>query len=224
MVEALVKNKLIKSPQVRSAFAAVDRIHFVNPTYASVAYQDRPLPTVANVTISAPHMHATMAEIIFTHFQKSTGSMDGKRVLDVGSGSGFLTAVLAELVGPSGLVIGVEHVPELVVASIAAVTTCSPTLAARVRIVEGDGRLGYAPGTNEPLCRFDAIHVGAAAPAFPTVLADQLNCGGIMVVPVGPAGCDQELIVATKNSAGTIETKSAGGVIFVPLTSLREQL
>jgi protein-L-isoaspartate(D-aspartate) O-methyltransferase len=221
MVEALVRNNLIRHTPVKAAFLVVDRALFVNPTYVSLAYQDRPLPTVANVTISAPHMHAMMTELIYSHFADK--GMEGKRVLDIGSGSGFLTAVLAELVGPSGTVVGVEHVRELVESSIAAIAACSPALSSRTRILEADGRLGW-PSSSMEESSFDAIHVGAAAPTFPTTLAARLNDGGVMVVPVGPAGAEQELLVATKDESGHLHVKSAGGVMFVPLTSLSEQM
>ena len=215
MVEALVANKLLKSSPVIKAFLAVDRGHFVNPNCRAIAYQDRPLPTVANVTISAPHMHAMMAELIFSHF---SGGMSGKRVLDVGSGSGLLTAVLAELVGPTGLVVGIEHIHELVQSSTKAIASVNTELAQRIQIFEGDGRVGCPS-----LAPFDAIHVGAAAPTFPAELAEQLSPGGVMVVPVGPRDFRQDLLIAVKDASGIMSVKSSGGVMFVPLTSLQEQ-
>lgn len=113
LVDALVRAQLIRSEAVKAAFLQVDRHWFMPERQLSRAYMDAPQPIGYNVTISAPHMHAIMAEIV----QETCDSLSGKKILDVGSGSGYLTAVFAAMVGPLGSVVGVEHVKELVALS-----------------------------------------------------------------------------------------------------------
>ena len=123
MVAALCKNGLINNTRVRHAFLAVDRwalslalqpkwsragALYVSPHYGCDAYLDSPSPIGYGQTISAPHMHAQCTELLAEHL------VPGARVLDVGHGSGYLCAVFAQLVGPTGRVVGIELVPELV--------------------------------------------------------------------------------------------------------------
>ncbi|XP_063138121.1 protein-L-isoaspartate(D-aspartate) O-methyltransferase isoform X2 [Rattus norvegicus] len=109
-------------------------------------------------TISAPHMHAYALELLFDQLH------EGAKALDVGSGSGILTACFARMVGHSGKVIGIDHIKELVDDSITNVKKDDPMLlsSGRVRLVVGDGRMGFAEEAP-----YDAIHVGAAAPVVP---------------------------------------------------------
>lgn len=104
LVANLVQNKLIESSRVQEAMLKVDRAHFA----PSSAYEDSPQPIGYGATISAPHMHASACEALLPHLGP------GAKVLDIGSGSGYLTAVLANLVGPSGTVIGIDHIQPLV--------------------------------------------------------------------------------------------------------------
>ncbi|KAF4592312.1 hypothetical protein GQ602_002611 [Ophiocordyceps camponoti-floridani] len=108
LVENLWRNGLITEAAVKEAFLRVDRAHYApnNP------YQDSPQPIGHEATISAPHMHASAAEHLLP-FARPTVSSPAPRVLDVGSGSGYLTHVLAEMVGEAGLVVGLEHIAAL---------------------------------------------------------------------------------------------------------------
>uniref|UniRef100_A0A7S3YGR9 protein-L-isoaspartate(D-aspartate) O-methyltransferase n=4 Tax=Lotharella globosa TaxID=91324 RepID=A0A7S3YGR9_9EUKA len=140
----------------------------------------------------------------------------GNRVLDVGSGSGYLTACMAHIVGQEGHVYGVEHVPDLVKRSRSNIAIDRPDLK-NWTIVEGDGRNGvsdYAP--------YDAIHVGAAASEVPRELLLQLHPdGGRLIIPVGKT--EQALYMFVRNHEN-VQQHRITGVRYVPLTDLKSQL
>lgn len=215
LVDALVRAQLIRSEAVKAAFLQVDRHWFMPERQLSRAYMDAPQPIGYNVTISAPHMHAIMAEIV----QETCDSLSGKKILDVGSGSGYLTAVFAAMVGPLGSVVGVEHVKELVALSERRLQTNFPDWpSSRIKFECADGQAGFSQGAP-----FDVIHVGAAAATVPKALIDQLSPSGCLVIPVGVE--TQELLLITKSPDGkSTNVFSKGGVRFVPLTELQLQL
>jgi protein-L-isoaspartate(D-aspartate) O-methyltransferase len=225
LVHALAKHRLLRSEIVVQAFRAVDRAWFVPRALASVAYEDRPLPIGHAATISAPHMHAIMAEIMAPYVVG-----EHKRVLDVGSGSGFLTCVLAAMMNSTSSVVGVEHVPQLVAFSLQAAEEhfkewMSPAPGQaypRLTLLQGDG-LHLHPSIL-PFPQFDAIHVGAAPVEVPKCLVDLLAPNGVIVVPVGAQGDAQDLVVVTKDTHGQVTTRVDSQVQFVPLTALENQL
>lgn len=212
LVEQLQNYGVFKSKKVAEVMETIDRGLFVpdgNPPYL-----DSPMPVGYNATISAPHMHATCLELLEEHLQP------GMRALDVGSGSGYLTACFALMVGPEGRAVGVEHIPELVPASIENIKRSAASQLLKdgsLSIHVADGRLGWPE-----LAPYDAIHVGAASPEIPRPLIEQLKPGGRMVIPVGTFF--QDLEVVDKKLDGSISVQTVTSVRYVPLTSRAAQL
>ena len=134
----------------------------------------------------------------------------GDKVLEVGAGSGYHAATVAEQIGPQGHVYTVELVAELVKAARSNLRKAG--YSDRVTLVQGDGSLGYPDQAP-----YDRIVVTAAAPKVPQPLVDQLRPQGILVVPIGGRLFPQELFKIRKDEKGRIQRTSLGGVAFVPL-------
>eukprot|EP00416_Gambierdiscus_australes_P023075 CAMPEP_0171069852 /NCGR_PEP_ID=MMETSP0766_2-20121228/9399_1 /TAXON_ID=439317 /ORGANISM="Gambierdiscus australes, Strain CAWD 149" /LENGTH=261 /DNA_ID=CAMNT_0011526271 /DNA_START=50 /DNA_END=835 /DNA_ORIENTATION=+ len=193
---------LVRSRAVREAMLRVDRGH-----YAPVApYQDAPQAIGYGATISAPHMHAHSLELLAAHLRP------GCRALDVGCGSGYLSACMARMVGPAGQVVAIDRVPELVELSQRNLAAADGDLLAggSLLVSQGEGWQGFA--AHAP---YDAIHVGAAAEVVPVALKEQLRPGGRMVIPVGKEA--QEFLQIDKGLDGNLSTKALLSVRYVPL-------
>ena len=134
----------------------------------------------------------------------------GMKVLEVGAGSGYHAATIAETVGDKGHVFAVEYVDKLV--AIARNNLSRAGYANQVTLVQGDGSLGYSERAPH-----DRILVTAAAPKIPPTLLEQLKPDGILVVPIGGRMFPQELARIRKKPDGALERSSLGGVAFVPL-------
>eukprot|EP00117_Sycon_ciliatum_P018314 scpid72333/ scgid16974/ Protein-L-isoaspartate(D-aspartate) O-methyltransferase; L-isoaspartyl protein carboxyl methyltransferase; Protein L-isoaspartyl/D-aspartyl methyltransferase; Protein-beta-aspartate methyltransferase len=213
LIDQLLKHNVVQSKRVEEAMRAIDRGNYVSKTRA---YQDAPQTIGYHVTISAPHMHAYALHILEDHLKP------GMTALDVGSGSGYLASCMAQMVGPTGRVVGIDHVKELVDMSVTNVKKGEERQYledGRMKLVVGDGRQGFADAAP-----FDAIHVGAAAAEVPKALLEQLKEGGRLVIPVGPEHGDQSLDQADKLAGGEIKWERLMGVRYVPLTSLDHQL
>ena len=205
-MENLKREGIIRSPAVEKAMLKVPRELFVWPGYEEDAYVDTPLPLGSTgQTISAPHMVAIMLEELRLE--------PGQVVLEIGTGSGYNAALLAEIVGPQGRVVSIERLPELAEfakRNLERAGYKEPW----VKVVVGDGTLGYPPRSKEEL--YDRIVVTAAAPRIPQFLLAQLKTSGIMLIPIGPIGY-QELVRVIKKPAGGVVEENLGGCVFVPL-------
>ena len=211
LVDKLEENVLITSQEVKYAMLRVDRQNYC-PTSP---YKDRPQGIRYNVTISAPHMNAHALELLKDHLRP------GMKALDIGSGSGYLTVCMALMVGDNGMVVGVDHIQELVDWSRQNMKKDGKEDMLNKRsimLVVGDGRKGFIEEAP-----FDAIHVGAAADGIPKDLIDQLNFGGRMAAPVGSPGGEQYMEQFDKDEHGQVSRKRLFGVRYVPLTDKRIQ-
>ena len=168
MVEHQLRARGIDDERVLEAMGRVPRELFVPPAARVHAYEDAALPIGSDQTISQPYMVARICAEL--------GLRGHEKVLDVGTGSGYQAAVLAEL---SGEVHSIERIPELAAAARAALADAG--YAGRVHVVEGDGSLGLPEEAP-----FGAIAVAAAAPEPPPALLDQLERGGRLAIPIGP--------------------------------------
>ncbi|KAG6876193.1 hypothetical protein C0993_005037 [Termitomyces sp. T159_Od127] len=208
LISNMTAAHIITNNTVAKAMESVDRAHYVRNRSPLSAYEDSPQPIGYGATISAPHMHAYAASEILPFLRP------GARVLDVGSGSGYLAAVFHHLVGPTGTVVGIEHVDELAQWSkenLRQDGLGDALDAGRIVIVTGDGREGP----------YDAIHVGAAAPTTPSKLVEQLASPGRMFIPVGTYF--QNIIHVDKDKDGKVTETEVMGVSYVPLTDLDKQ-
>jgi protein-L-isoaspartate(D-aspartate) O-methyltransferase len=197
MVEEQLREREIRNKAVLAAMEKVPRHEFVPEKLRRLAYTDQPLPIGHEQTISQPFIVAFMTQTI------DPGPK--QRVLEVGTGSGYQAAVLAELVGE---VYSIELIPELAKQA----TACLKKLGYKnVHVKAGDGYQGWP--AKAP---FDAIVVTCGAEHVPEPLFEQLKPGGTMIIPVGSMGM-QRLRVITKAADGTQQTRDLLPVQFVPL-------
>lgn len=196
MVAAQLRARGIRDERVLAAMGRVQRHLFVADEDQDSAYDDHPLPISAGQTISQPYIVAFMLEVL---------SLGGSAsVLEIGTGSGYQTALLAELVRQ---VYSVERIDSL---ADGAATILRQMGYTNVSLIVGDGGLGW-----RECAPFDAIVVSAATPTIPQPLLEQLREGGRMVIPVGPADA-QELKLVRKQEGRAVVT-NLEGCRFVPL-------
>jgi protein-L-isoaspartate(D-aspartate) O-methyltransferase len=197
MVADQLRGRGIHDERILAAMEAVPRDSFVQDADRAEAYADRPLPIGAGQTISQPYIVARMTELL--------GVRPGDRVLDVGTGSGYQAAILAEL---GCLVTSIDR--EAGLADDARARLERLGYAARVTVIVGDGSLGDPDGAP-----WDGIVVAASAPAVPPTLRGQLADGGRLVIPVGGRQ-EQQLLVVQRRGDDWIQ-HSDGACMFVPL-------
>ncbi len=197
MVRRQIESRGISDRRLLEAMRSIPRHHFVPSARLEDAYGDFPLPIGHGQTISQPYIVAVMTEALALR-----GS---ERVLEVGTGSGYQTAVLAEL---ASRVYTIERIPELAAGARKALLSLGYD---NVRFAVGDGCEGWP--AHAP---FDRILVAAAAPAAPPSLAAQLADNGIMVIPIGDSRFSQNLVVV-RRVGRSLEQEQSIGCRFVPL-------
>lgn len=199
MVKETIEGRGVADPGVLRAMRTVRRELFVPPEYISQAYADHPLPIGFGQTISQPYIVAWMTELLELK--------SGERVLEIGTGSGYQAAVLAELGYVS--VYSVEIIPELAESAGERLDRLGYQ---QVHVKTGDGYFGWAD-----YAPYNAIIVTAAPDHLPPPLVDQLAPHGRIVIPIGPPGGYQSLWKFV-NEGDKLKAYNLGGVLFVPLT------
>jgi protein-L-isoaspartate(D-aspartate) O-methyltransferase len=198
MVKFDIEQRGVRDAEVLQAVRAVPRHEFVLPEYLNMAYADHPLPIGYGQTISQPYIVAVMSELLRLK--------RGDRVLEIGTGSGYQAAILAEMTDE---VYSVEIIEELYQR---ATETLQRLGYQNVKTRHADGYYGW-----EEHAPYDAIIVTAAPDHIPQPLVNQLGDGGRLVIPVGPRGAFQTLWLVEKDGDEVV-SKSIMGVVFVPLT------
>jgi protein-L-isoaspartate(D-aspartate) O-methyltransferase len=196
MVERQIARRGVRDARVLQALREVPRHLFVPDAQRAYAYEDRALPIANGQTISQPYIVAVMTELL--------GPQPQHRVLEIGTGSGYQTAILARLTRE---VTSIERHPEL---AEAARRLFEELGIANVEIRVGDGTEGVPEAAP-----FDRILVTAGAPAVPGLLKAQLAVGGRLVVPVGPPG--YQLLTAVDRATTGFEQHERDACVFVPL-------
>ena len=198
MVDHQIEARGVRSQKVLDAMRSVPRELFLPEDIREFAYEDTPLPIAANQTISQPYIVAFMTEGLALE--------GGEKVLDIGTGSGYAAAVLAEIAGE---VYTIERIEEL--ASYAA-SVLADLNYENVEVIHADGTLGLPEQAP-----FDAIVVAAGGPEVPESLKTQLKIGGRLVIPVGEYRDVQELVRVTRLSQTEYQEEDLADVRFVPL-------
>lgn len=198
MVENQLGDRGITDENVLEAFNTVPREQFVNEEHRSRAYDDRALPTTAGQTISQPYMVASMTELLDVE--------QGDKILEIGTGSGYQAAILAEM---GAEVFSVEREREL--SDRAADRLRETGYLDRVTLHVGDGTLGWPE--HAP---YDGVIVTAGAPEIPTPLKDQTAVGGRIVIPVGTKH-KQSIHVCRRTAENDWQTEETLPCVFVSL-------
>ncbi len=200
LVNSLIKDGYLKTPEIIEAFKKIDRKNFTPKKYKSDAYVNAPLPIGFGQTISQPLTVAFIIELL--------GPKAGDKILDIGAGSGWVTALLASIVGEKGKIIGVERVPEL--KEMAERNTAKYNFLEKgvVKIVLADGSKGY-----KEEAFYDKVISGAAAYGdIPPEWKKQLKIGGKIVAPI-----ENSIVVIDKIGKKEYAKKEYFGFSFVPL-------
>ena len=196
MVKNQIKRRGIRNQNVLAAMEEIERHRFVPSAFNKLAYQDRPLSIDYGQTISQPYIVALMTELLELNRES--------KVLEIGTGCGYQTAVLAALANE---VYSVEIIPELAESAKKRLATLNYQ---NIKLKQGNGYFGWIE--HAP---YDGVLVAAAPEKIPYRLSQQLDEGGRMVIPVGT---DIQELLLIKKSSGKVETTSITGVSFVPMT------
>lgn len=204
LINSLIQSGYLKTPEIIKAFKKINRKDFLLPGHRNEAEINEALPIGHGQTISQPATVAFMLELLQPKI--------GDKILDVGSGSGWTTALLAEIVGDQGKVHGIERILEIKNFGEQNLSKYNFIKTGRAEIIYGNGCTGlpeYVP--------FDKILVSAAAIEAPPELLAQLKIGGRMVIPIGKQYESQEIVLYTKTSKNKFKIEHFPGFVFVPL-------
>lgn len=200
LIDSLVKNGYLKTPEIVEAFKAVDRADFVSEEYKKQAYANTALPIGFGQTISQPLTVAFMLELL--------QPKAGEKILDIGAGSGWVSALLAQIINEQGKVIAMERVLELKVMAEQNIAKYNFIEKGIIEIILGDGSKGYKKEAS-----YDKIIAAAAAKEdIPSEWKKQLKIGGRIVAPVGDS-----IVVIDKIGKSEYNVREHFGFSFVPL-------
>lgn len=204
LIDDLIKTNYLKTPEITNAFKKIKRQDFLWTEDKEIAEVNSPISIGYGQTISQPLTVAFMLELL--------QPQDSDKILDVGSGSGWTCALLAEIVGPKGKIYGLEIVPELKNFAEENINKYNFIKKGVVQIfcTDGYGGLPKAAG-------FDKIIVAAASEEIPKKLLEQLKVGGRMVIPIGRQYESQDIVLINKISKNKFKKKIYPGFVFVPL-------
>ena len=200
-MKRLIDYGYLKSPDLIAAFKKVPRHRFIAEDLRDNAYVDQPLPTGKGQTISAPSMIAIMLEVL--------DLKPGQKILEIGAGSGYNAALIAEVIGPNGKLYTIERIKEIAKVG---KENLEKTGYKNVKILIGDGTLGY-----KRAAPWDRIIVTACSPEVPKTLISQLKIGGKLAAPVGRNYMGQVLVTVERESYKKNNIERYGGCSFVPL-------
>ena len=195
LIAELEKGGYLTDPRLEEAMLGVPRHLFVPEELRDAAYEDRPLPIGFGQTVSAPHMVAMMSAALQLD--------EGQKVLEIGTGVGYHAAIVRHMVGPTGRVVSVEYLPELVELSRRNLKAAK----SKVEVHEGDGAKGWP--ADAP---YDAVYVTCAIPEVPAALSAQLREGGHFIAPVGVTRCQ---LMAGRKVDGKLRLDDLGPCLFV---------
>jgi protein-L-isoaspartate(D-aspartate) O-methyltransferase len=198
LINFLKNMKFLTDNNVESAFRNIPRHEFIPSSELDRAYYNEPLPIMKNQTISQPGVVSRMSEWLDVE--------DGQNILEIGTGSGWQTAILSYLVG-TGTVHSIEIHPEL---EKFARKNLEKFCLDNVNVILGDGSMGYPEAAP-----YDRIIITAACTEIPLPLLEQLSDDGLIIAPVGDLS--QSLVLLKKTSKGIIEIKNESNYVFVPL-------
>jgi len=198
LISIMKKSGFLNNKKVELAIRKMPRHEFVPLSHKDEAYEDKPISIMKNQTISQPSVVSRMTELL--------DIKEGQKILEVGSGSGWQTAILSYLVG-DGKVYTIERHSELVEF---AKKNLEKVGISNVKVIFGDGSLGFVEESP-----FDRIIITAACKKVPDTLLEQLSNEGLLIAPVG--GYPQSLVLLKKTEKGIVEIQNQPGYVFVPL-------
>ena len=199
LINYLISEGILKTEKVINAFEIVPRHLFVTEEHLDEAYDDVPIPIIEGTTVSQPSIVAEMLEELELE--------EGNKVLEVGTGSGWLTGLLSYCVGENGLIISLDG--DMFVVDFAK-RNLDKIKAKNVEVIIADGTLGY-----ERRAPYDRIIYSVALPEFPKIVLGQLKVNGIAIAPIGSKD-EQKLVKITRESEKKYKTEELGAVVFAP--------